>query len=331
MSEHHRSDAPDVIERDLRETRARVDRTIDEIQERLSPGQLLDEGLRYLRNGPSDHLATFGSNLGTSVRDNPLPVAMIGLGVAWLALGQRQGPSQRPSGSGDGGAGMSESMAERARAAASRLQRGADETTEAFEHRRQQAMARILDVRDQAGESADALKQRVATAMEEASARWERMKTSVRERGHDIRDGATHGMDRARDAVSGGWASAGRGSDKALEIFEQQPLLAAAAGVTLGALLGSLLPTTEREAEAMGPHRDELARQAKAVGAEALDATKRAGSAAANAALHEVDRATGKVEQAVDDRSPDRNRPVPSADAPGQHPPGHRPEQPRPL
>ena len=303
MREHHRSDDPDVIERDLRETRARVDRTIDEIQERLSPGQLLDEGLRYLRSGPSDYLATFGSNLGTSVRDNPLPVAMIGLGVAWLALGQSPNANgthyrgQHDRSWTDHASGQSESIADRARAAGARLQRRVDETEAAFEHRRQQAMAKILDVRDQAGETVDELKVRVTAAMDAASARWEELKASVRDRSHDIRDSAAHGMSRAREAVGEGWSSAGRTSDKALEIFEQQPLLAAAAGVTVGALLGSLLPTTQREAEALGPHRDELARQAKVVGQEALSTAKVAARAAADAAVQEVDRAMDDVEE----------------------------------
>lgn len=324
MREQQRSDDPAVIERDLRETRAKVDRTIDEIQDRLSPGQLLDEGLRYLRNGPTDYLTTFGSNFGNSVRDNPLPVAMIGLGVAWLALGQRpdasgsthRGQPDRSWSAGDAG-GQSESMADRARAAGARLQRSADETEVAFEHRRQQAMAKILDVRDQMGESADQLKQRVGAAMEEASTRWADLKSSVRESSHDMRDSAAHGMARARDSVGQGWNAAGRTSDKALEIFEQQPLLAAAAGITVGALLGSLLPTTQREAQAIAPHRDELTRQAKAVGADVLDATKRAGRAAADAALHEVDRAMDDVEDTAKDaasKTEGDRRPAPGND-----------------
>jgi hypothetical protein len=315
MREHHRSDDPDVIERDLRETRARVDRTIDQIQDRLSPGQLLDEGLRYFRNGPNDYLATFGSNLSHSVRDNPLPVAMIGLGFAWLALGQRNGThtahdgSYRRSWTTESGTSMSESSAARARAAAERLKRNADETEEAFEHRRQQAMAKILEVKESASESADDLKKRVAAAMDEASARWEEMKDSVRRRSHDMRDSASHGLAQARDAVSGSWSSAGRVSDSAVEIFERQPLLAAAAGVTVGALLGSLFPNTERENEALGPHREELKRRTEALGKEAMHTAKEAGRAAAEAGLHEVDRAMGEAEhRGKEDGGKDQDR-----------------------
>lgn len=324
MRERDRSDNPEVIERELRETRARVDRTIDQIQDRLSPGQLLDEGLRYFRNGPSEYITTFGTNLGHSVRDNPLPVAMIGVGIAWLAFGQRQDPyssgdgSYRRSWSSESGQGMSESDADRARAAAARVQRRADETTEAFEHRRQQAMAKILGLEERASETVNDLRDRVAAAMDDASARWEKMKASFRERGHDWRDSASKGMSNARDAVSGSWETAGRTSDKALEIFEQQPLLAAAAGITVGAVLGSLFPSTQREREAMKPHADALRREAKSFGEEAMETTKEAGRAAADAALHAVDEAAGKVEKAVEERSSHTNRPAGSERASSQ-------------
>lgn len=296
MREHHRSDDPEVIERELAATRARVDRTIDQIQERLSPGQLLDEGLRYFRDGPSDYLSTFGSNLGHSVRDNPLPVAMIGLGVAWLALGQGAPAQQRHGVRHDHA-----SLADRARAAADRIARGAEESEAAFEHRRQQAMARVLEVRDQAGETADAFKQRVTHALEEATARFEAFRDEMSHRGSELRDAAADGMAHARE-------TAAQASDTALEIFERQPLLAAAAGITVGALLGSLLPASRQEREALAPYGEAVRRQAGQVGSEAAHAAKEAGLAAADAALKSVDRAVGDAEQAVENGSFDDGR-----------------------
>ena len=304
MREHHRSDDPDVIERELAATRAKVDRTIDQIQERLSPGQLLDEGLRYLRDGPSEYLATFGNNLGHSVRDNPLPVVMIGLGVAWLALGQRTGSTGSGHYRGHHVAHPeredSFSLADRARAAAARLERGAQESEAAFQHRRQQAMAKILDLREQAGETAAELEDRVNRAMEEASRRWQELKDSVARRGTELREAAADSMAQARD-------TAARTSDKAFEIFEQQPLLAAAAGVTVGALLGSLLPTAERERAALAPYGETVRREVETVGNQALHAAEEAGRAAAGAAVQAVDRAVDEVAEKVDRASSERH------------------------
>ena len=36
----------------------------------------------------------FGENLGRSVRDNPMPVALVGVGLAWMAFNQRSGTGQ---------------------------------------------------------------------------------------------------------------------------------------------------------------------------------------------------------------------------------------------
>lgn len=297
MRQHPNSDDPDVIERDMERTRARMDRTLEEIQDRLSPGQLLDEGLRYLRNGPQEHLSTFGSNLGHAVRDNPLPVALIGIGVAWLAMGQQNGHARSTHASSHDytpSSAMGEDYASKARNAAAGISKRIDESEEAFERRRQLAMARVLDLKERAGESTAELKSRVEQAMSEAAARWEAMKSSMRRQGRAVRDGTADYMARAGDAASEGWSRAGRGGEQAMEIFERQPLLAAAAGVTAGALLGALLPTTEREAEVVEPYRETLRARGTAAAREALDTASAAGRAAAWAALGEVEQATSE-------------------------------------
>jgi hypothetical protein len=77
-----------ALERDLEDTRQRIDVTLSELIERLSPGELLDQGLQYLRRGTAGP-GRFAANLGHAVQANPLPIALIGLGVAWLAVGEK--------------------------------------------------------------------------------------------------------------------------------------------------------------------------------------------------------------------------------------------------
>jgi len=77
----------DRIERDLAQTRSRLDATIDALQDKLSPGQMVDQAVGYLKEGGGGE---FGRNLTRSVTEHPLPVALIGVGVAWLmAAGAR--------------------------------------------------------------------------------------------------------------------------------------------------------------------------------------------------------------------------------------------------
>ena len=80
---------PNEIERDLAQTRARLDATIDALQQRLSPGEMVDQAIGYVKESGGGE---FGRNLMLSVRDHPIPVALIGVGVAWLMLAAADKP-----------------------------------------------------------------------------------------------------------------------------------------------------------------------------------------------------------------------------------------------
>lgn len=87
----------DQIERDIEATRAEVDRTADALKERMEPGALFEEAVRtFRRSGGSEMF----SNLTTQVKENPLPLAVMGAGMAWLMMGS--GPQRRSNGYGDG-------------------------------------------------------------------------------------------------------------------------------------------------------------------------------------------------------------------------------------
>lgn len=80
--------APEQIEREIRDTRAEVGATLDAIQSKLTPGQMMDQALSYLRTSlPAD----FGRNMNDTVRNNPLPVALVGIGLAWMMASGRGG------------------------------------------------------------------------------------------------------------------------------------------------------------------------------------------------------------------------------------------------
>jgi hypothetical protein len=72
------------LEREAEAARSRMTETAETLQRKLSPGELLDEIGTYLKN--SDGPIAL-DNLKTQVRDNPLPLALIGVGLAWLFAG----------------------------------------------------------------------------------------------------------------------------------------------------------------------------------------------------------------------------------------------------
>jgi hypothetical protein len=77
------SKSADEVEREVQASRAEVEETLEAIQERLSPGQLFDQAVDYMRGSGGNE---FLHNLGATVRDNPVPIVLMSTGLAWLML-----------------------------------------------------------------------------------------------------------------------------------------------------------------------------------------------------------------------------------------------------
>lgn len=92
------------LERQADATRAQVAETLDRIRSRMSPGQMVDQAIEYARDNGA---AEFVRNLGQQVKASPLPVALIGTGIAWLMLSNGQSAARASAGS-DGAAAVRE-------------------------------------------------------------------------------------------------------------------------------------------------------------------------------------------------------------------------------
>jgi ElaB/YqjD/DUF883 family membrane-anchored ribosome-binding protein len=69
------------IESEVAGTRARLADTLDTLRERLSPGELIDQAVQYVRGSAGTDLAR---NVAQSAKDNPVPFILIGAGAGWL-------------------------------------------------------------------------------------------------------------------------------------------------------------------------------------------------------------------------------------------------------
>jgi hypothetical protein len=69
------------LEKDIEASRARLDQTIDQIQERLSVSSIVDEMLGNARQTP---LSGVYDGALEAIRRNPVPVLLIAAGVGWL-------------------------------------------------------------------------------------------------------------------------------------------------------------------------------------------------------------------------------------------------------
>jgi hypothetical protein len=138
---------PQEILVEIQRTRSEMESTLHAIEERLTPGQLVDQGLDYLRHSGAKE---FVSNLGSSAKNNPLPVALVGVGIAWLmATGKSAGPRV------GGDTGILSSVD--AGSAVSRLGDKAGET-------KQRAVDALGAAKDRVGETADTARRQLERA-----------------------------------------------------------------------------------------------------------------------------------------------------------------------
>ena len=255
------------IERDVQQSRAEIEHTLDAIQERLSPGQLVDQAVNYFRGGRG---VDFARNLGDSIAANPIPVTLMGVGLAWMMLS-----GQRSARDGDRGepAYWDEDL---------------DPIEEHYTGFAEEGMAYLGPEADSGGGVGEDLKEAGRAAKDklgelgeqarhagaQARERVGRARSGVAERAHDARARAGYYGRRARQGM--------------LRSLDEQPLVLGAIGLAIGAALGAALPPTETEDELMGETRDKAVRRATKVGREQADKVRDAAGAVAAAAREEA-------------------------------------------
>jgi hypothetical protein len=214
----------DQIERDLAQTRARMDRRLDELGDRLQPNQLVNDALAHVTGGDG---ADFTQTLITKAKANPLPAALTAVGIAWLMASSRKEqahatPADLPT---------------RLRSAEAGVVRIHDEHPDVHASRLDDARGQVLGVSRAASDTAASYSQRIKDAVASAS-------QSLREASHDLANGASRaaaGM-RSRDGQSGG----------ALAAVAGNPMALGAVAALVGLIAGTLVPVSEREEEALG-------------------------------------------------------------------------------
>lgn len=276
------SSDPATIEQELAETRARLDSHLTELSNRLSPGQLVDDGLDYLRHGQG---AQFAHNLGSQVRDNPLPVALTGIGLAWLvASSALSGPdaSRRRVGAAP------DDVAARARRAGDSLVRLTDEAEDVFKLRVAEARAQVFGLQREATEAGAAFVDRVQQALDSAQQSAREGLAAVGQTASEWSAAVTDRTQRTGEAVG---QAARDGRDMALrtgaaiaDTVNRNPMLLGALGLTAGVLLAALLPPTEQEEMLVAPVGGAI----RQVAGEAVERGKRAAEAAAESAYQQI-------------------------------------------
>lgn len=152
--------SPRELERELEDTRHEMNATLEEIAHRLSPNAIFNWATSYVQKGPPRE---FADNLAKDVRRNPLPVALTGIGIAWLMMGSRQ---RKPK--------------ESYRSTSAKT----EETREKAEAKAESARKRMEQTSQRLGESAERTRQR----MQEMAASGRLWAVRASRTGSDLRD-----------------------------------------------------------------------------------------------------------------------------------------------
>src|SRR5690606_16477572 len=155
--------APDELEREIDMTRAELQATLEELEHRLSPSELLSELWGQVRR----HGGEFGGNLGHSLKENPVPALLTSIGIAWMMASNGRHPS-RYDGNGRRAA------SERIRESGGRLRERVHEAREAMRDRGDTAREGLMSARERMASSAHSMGERARSLSSGARRRMSR-------------------------------------------------------------------------------------------------------------------------------------------------------------
>ncbi|OJT49343.1 MULTISPECIES: DUF3618 domain-containing protein [Pseudomonas] len=226
--------SPEQIEREIDAQRASIGNIVDQLESKFTPGQMIDQAWGMMQSNGS----TFLTNLGTSVRNNPVPAVLTSVGLLWLMMSQNRPPVPQPT-----------------------YRSGPDQ--------------------DKAGEWADGLADGIDSARAHLHSTtdslkdgYQSLKGKASHLGENVgaaKENLTHAMHDASDRLSRNSQVLGQ---QFSHMLKEQPLMVAAAGVALGALLGAALPTTSTEQRYMGRTSAGMVDKAKQKAQEGYEAVR---------------------------------------------------------
>ena len=283
-------DAPEeteVIRARIEETRKEMGETIDAIQERLSLSNISEQVSETVSSAietakDTAYDATIGkavgfmknvgdevkhSNAFRTVRSNPFPFALIGIGAGLLAY-QTLGPGRSRSGNG-------------------RRRNYGDSQRHLTDGRSTSGMlSRAYEgVSERAGSAVD-------TVTEKTNAAYESVSDAVGRAYEGAGDVAHRAYDRAGEAANRAYDRVGEygtlAYDKYDEYMDSNPLAVGAVAMALGAAVGLAIPSTRYEGRLMGDARDNLLERTQDAVGSMVDKAKRAATEAGETFTNEI-------------------------------------------
>jgi len=294
-SDAETTDETEAIRADIEQTRSQMSATIDAIQGKLNPQNIVDQAKGAVREatiGRVENMVTevrqtaqeASSGFLDTVKENPLPTAMAAIGLGWLFMKSRNKSSY--------GRGYDYSSYDRY----GNYNRGYDNNgPNGGGSYRFQPSGAGYDYNGQSGGPG----QVVERAQEKMGDAADKVGRTVTGAAGQVRDTVGNAAESVGDAagnlvgnIQGKAGDIGSGVQQGAQVAQNQlqkmlyenPLALGAAAVVIGAAIGMLLPETEPEHRLMGEAKETVMDKAQNVAQQAIDKVSRVAEQATNTA-----------------------------------------------
>lgn len=246
-------------------TRADMSDTVDEIQNRLSPENLKEQAKDRVKEATVGKAQEAGSGIVETIRQNPLPAALTGIGLGWLLVNARKQSPERP--------------------------RYRDEVHYPPDGDYPAAYERPIRYEDResrgasAGQALNRAQNKVGDAASRTQDKMGETANQAREKTGQIANRAQDKVRRLGDQTRN---QAQRASSGFQRMLQDNPLTVGTLAVGVGAAVGLAIPETAKENEVMGEARDTVVEKAQEKAQEAQQKVQRVAEEAQGAAQQEA-------------------------------------------
>jgi len=295
MSNSSNTPSSEEIRSDIDQTRDSMDQTIDALASRFRGRHILDEILGFFRSGTgsaveraselkdrvSESTSRALSSVADTVKRNPIPVAIIGAGAAYLiykSAKSSSGSSRR--GSVNDGELYDEDIPGYELSGEEYIPVDLDE----YKTRQSEESphARLHRTLAKAKSTLGDLSERESGALRSAASRVEE---KVREGAQAVRGRASELGDRVQQTSRKVYTES---RDRIVHTVQTHPVEVGLGLLAAGLLVGLSLPTPGRVNRVVGPQADRLRRRARELGQELVERGRNVAHAAADAARREA-------------------------------------------
>ena len=244
-----------VHERRIEQTRGQLTNTVSELQDRLSPGAIAGNAGNAVKEATVGRSGRFVGQMTERIKENPLPAALMGAGLAWMMLGgKKNGQSASHYANG----------------------RWTSPGSNGFGGTARQASGQVSEkVGDAAGQVSGA-----------ASNMADQVSGTMGNVADQVSGTMSNAADTARAQMEQVGYQAQRVQSSFQQFFQENPLPVALAVAGVGALIATVVPTTDAEQRIAEPVGQQIQQQAKALG----DKVGRVADQAQSAAKSEAQR-----------------------------------------